>query len=221
MGRLGSYSHCAAFYFCVADTFLILQCLYYSCRHRHRDRKRLPDRSGLPCNDPEEPLLNPRYDDSGLAISRYEPSTYRRQQSSSLQSQSNLVALVKAGNKRTWLKNTTSMLFVCLLGILAWVAAWKVEFWTPTPDDAQGQSTEEPISAEILGYFSAACYLGYVAPTWKIPLIESVLELECRRSTRIIGKNHVKVYTVLRIIDFPENNYSRAFSVVFHAITSW
>jgi solute carrier family 66 (lysosomal lysine-arginine transporter), member 1 len=64
-------------------------------------------------------------------------------------------------NGRAWLRNTISILFVCLVGAIGWLIAYESGVWTPTPE---GSELTEPqpvaIGAEILGYFSALCYLG-------------------------------------------------------------
>lgn len=64
---------------------------------------------------------------------------------------------------RAWLRNTISILLVCVAGITGWLIAYKSGIWTPTPEDSDLKEPQSvAIGAEILGYFSALCYLGCV-----------------------------------------------------------
>ena len=68
---------------------------------------------------------------------------------------------------RAWIKNTTSVLAICAAGAVGWFLAWRTRVWSPTPindnDDGLGQgSVNVSLGAQILGYISALCYLGYV-----------------------------------------------------------
>lgn len=58
------------------------------------------------------------------------------------------------------LRNGFSVAAVAVAGALGWMVAWRVGAWSPAPpEDAKG-STDMIAGAEILGYVSAACYLG-------------------------------------------------------------
>jgi solute carrier family 66 (lysosomal lysine-arginine transporter), member 1 len=82
-------------------------------------------------------------------------------------------------NGGAWLRNTISILLVCIAGATGWLIAYKSGVWTPTPE---GPDLTEPqsvaIGAEILGYFSAVCYLGCVL----CPSIDNSIA-DCLQST--------------------------------------
>lgn len=60
-----------------------------------------------------------------------------------------------------WARNSLSVLAVIAAGTAGWALAWQSGVWTPTPEGNElGAKTSAPIGAEILGYFSAVCYLG-------------------------------------------------------------
>lgn len=67
-------------------------------------------------------------------------------------------------NGNAWLRNTLSILAVIAAGTAGWAIAWQSGVWTPTPEvgDGMGVVKKAPLGAEILGYFSAVCYLGSV-----------------------------------------------------------
>jgi hypothetical protein len=66
-----------------------------------------------------------------------------------------------SANGRSWLRNTISIMFVCIAGAAGWLIAYKSGVWTPTPEDSDLTEPQSvAIGAEILGYFSAVCYLG-------------------------------------------------------------
>ena len=77
---------------------------------------------------------------------------------------------INAGS-RAWIKNTVSVLIICAAGAVGWFLAWRTRVWSPTPasgdggiggdDGGSGQgSVDMSLSAQILGYISALCYLG-------------------------------------------------------------
>lgn len=68
-----------------------------------------------------------------------------------------------AGNP--WLKNTLSILAVFAAGTAGWVIAWQSGVWTPTPENGHDtpKMNDVAVGAEVLGYFSAVCYLGLVS----------------------------------------------------------
>lgn len=70
---------------------------------------------------------------------------------------------------KAWKKNTLSVFLVCLAGAAGWAIAWQSGVWTPTPEESQipdfDTSAEGAVGAQVLGYFSAVCYLGYVLPS--------------------------------------------------------
>ena len=80
---------------------------------------------------------------------------------------SNDLTAILEGNSgsRAWIKNTVSILIICIAGTTGWFLAWRVRVWSPTPvgggDDGQ-DAVNTSLSAQVLGYVSALCYLGYV-----------------------------------------------------------
>jgi hypothetical protein len=71
-----------------------------------------------------------------------------------------------------WVKNSLSILAVVAAGTAGWAIAWQSGVWTPTPENSDGMdaSKHAPFGAEILGYFSAVCYLGLVSRVFQFPL---------------------------------------------------
>jgi hypothetical protein len=55
---------------------------------------------------------------------------------------------------------------VSIIGIMAagtagWMLAWQSGVWKPTPDGGDVvDGAQMAIGAQVLGYFSAVCYLG-------------------------------------------------------------
>jgi hypothetical protein len=65
------------------------------------------------------------------------------------------------GGSNPWLNNSLSVVGVILAGTAGWVIAWRSGVWKPSPDGSDVvDNTQVAIGAEILGYFSAVCYLG-------------------------------------------------------------
>jgi len=57
-----------------------------------------------------------------------------------------------------------SILAVCTAGAAGWAVAWKTGVWSPAPPEDDAGSTNMALGAQILGYFSAFCYLGARIP---------------------------------------------------------
>ena len=57
-----------------------------------------------------------------------------------------------------------SVLAVCTAGTVGWAVAWKTGVWSPALPEDDGGSTNMAFGAQILGYFSAFCYLGARIP---------------------------------------------------------
>jgi hypothetical protein len=152
-----------AVYFCFADLILISQCLYYNTINARRDRKLSQMSSGTEESREEEPLLARRRRSSiGL------PGSHRRSDASALSRRrtSSLASIVEEGTgRKAWIKNTVSILLVCIAGTAGWAIAWQSGVWKPTPElDDQVGGTPSPLGAQILGYASAVCYLGARIP---------------------------------------------------------
>ena len=60
---------------------------------------------------------------------------------------------------KTWLKNVVSVLGICIIGTVGWAIAWRTGVWRPTPEFGDS-GTSIAVGAQVLGYFSAVCYLG-------------------------------------------------------------
>lgn len=149
-----------AIYFCIADFVLISQCLYYNHINARRARRQLSTASE------DEPLLSrARSNDTiGLPGSRRRSSARRPSHASELRrdSLSKILEEEDGPDGKEWLRNTISILMVCLAGAAGWLIAYQSGVWTPTPE---GSDQAEPakkvaIGAEMLGYCSALCYLG-------------------------------------------------------------
>ncbi|BDD60621.1 hypothetical protein MAP00_005732 [Monascus purpureus] len=154
-----------AVYFCIADGVLIGQCLYYKARNAGRDARR---RSSVDTPDPTTPLLGR----PSTADSLGQPS--RRRSSASAgdgygsdasDAEAALAKIVEEGEsgRYAWFKNASSVLAVCVVGIAGWTIAWQTGVWAPAPQDHDGD-VHQAVGAQILGYFSAVCYLGARLP---------------------------------------------------------
>lgn len=147
-----------AVYFCFADLILISQCVYYNVRNARKLRKV----STRTVDSADQPLLG-RRDSSNLGL----PGSHRRRSSalSRRRRASSLPSLLEDEDARgEWIKNTLSILGVCLVGAAGWALAWKTGVWVPTPDDDDAAGTDMALGAQILGYASAVCYLGARIP---------------------------------------------------------
>lgn len=152
-----------AIYFCIADFVLISQCLYYNHINASRARQ-LSTASTAPSE--ESPLLTRRRSsDLGL------PGSHRRRSSamSGTHHRDSLTKILEEDdgpNGSAWVRNTLSILAVIAAGTAGWAIAWQSGVWTPTPEAGNGVGLHKaaPLGAEILGYFSAVCYLGARIP---------------------------------------------------------
>jgi uncharacterized protein with PQ loop repeat len=145
-----------AIYFCFADLILISQCVYYNLKNARRERKA----SARSTESVEAPLLG-RRDSSNLGLPgshRRDSQASRRRRASSLPT----IADVEEGGGE-WVKNSLSVVGVCVVGAAGWAIAWKTGVWSPQPlDEAAG--TDMALGAQLLGYASAVCYLGARIP---------------------------------------------------------
>ncbi|KAF2692264.1 vacuolar membrane PQ loop repeat protein-like protein [Lentithecium fluviatile CBS 122367] len=147
-----------AVYFCFADLILIGQCLYYNVKNARKSRKA----STRSEDSVDQPLLG-RRDSSNLGL----PGSHRRRSSalSRRRRASSLPSLVEEEDgANQWVKNSLSILGVCVVGAAGWAIAWKTGVWIPTPTQDDSADTEMALGAQILGYASAVCYLGARIP---------------------------------------------------------
>lgn len=155
-----------AVYFCIADGVLISQCLYYNLRNKRREQRRNSVESTLDSPTPTTPLLGRRFSDE-LSI----PGSRRRRSSASQRDMqrrashpdSTLAKIVEEGESgaKAWLKNFLSVIAIAVIGAGGWAIAWQTGLWKPAPVAHDGDSPMAA-GAQVLGYFSAVCYLGYV-----------------------------------------------------------
>lgn len=65
---------------------------------------------------------------------------------------------------------------ICAVGAAGWAIAWQTRVWLPVPEgDAAGEEKPTPLGAEIVGYFSAICYLGARVPQ----IVKNARERSC------------------------------------------
>lgn len=156
-----------AVYFCFLDSVLITQCLYYNfINARKARRKQSVVNNALDPDSPHQPLLDHRATDPArLPASRRRSSISQRRRSSrgsSLHGDTISRILEDDSSSKVWVKNTVSILLVCLAGAAGWAIAWRTGVWTPTPDETGGESVGMERGPQTLGYLSAVCYLGCV-----------------------------------------------------------
>lgn len=150
-----------AFYFCVADAVLIVQCLYYNYYYTHTLLPSPPAHLD-PSENPRQPLLIHQGSNLGL------PGSRRRSSAASHKQQYSAGGICPSdmdleGNRRSRLRivNAASVIGICLVGAAGWAIVWGAGLWTPVHDDTSGTAARGPVGAELLGYVSAVCYLGY------------------------------------------------------------
>ena len=144
-----------ALYFCLADIILIAQCLYYN-KINTREKRAQVSVSSDP-EDPNQPLLHQSASDIGLPGSRRRSSASQRRRDSSQRSPSLPVVPEQSGVHKAWIKNAVSISLVCVAGAAGWAISWKSGVWNP---EADGDTKNAAVGAEVLGYLSAVAYLG-------------------------------------------------------------
>ncbi|RFU32425.1 hypothetical protein B7463_g3917, partial [Scytalidium lignicola] len=150
-----------AVYFCLADFVLITQCLYYN--HINATQVQRHPSVGSVVSE-EEPLLSRRRssDTTGL------PGSHRRRSSARSGRRDSLSKILEEDedpNASSWLRNAVSIGLVMVVGAVGWAIAWRSGIWSPVPEQGHvPEAKSTPVGAEILGYFSAVCYLGARIP---------------------------------------------------------
>ncbi|QSZ37329.1 hypothetical protein DSL72_009427 [Monilinia vaccinii-corymbosi] len=152
-----------AIYFCIADVVLIGQCVYYN---KINTQKRQGTESTGPTE--EDPLLTRRRSNSSIGL----PGSNRRRSSALSGGQRHEDTLTKIMEESdspkgsSWVRNVVSILFVIAAGTAGWAVAWRSGVWNPTPEHGVDvpSTNDVAVGAEILGYFSAICYLGARIP---------------------------------------------------------
>ncbi|KAI9843264.1 MAG: hypothetical protein M1838_002703 [Thelocarpon superellum] len=158
-----------AVYFCFADLVLITQCVYYNVINARKERHRRITRSGSSdVDESDRPLLDRRSSDNlGLPGSRRRSSAShaRRESYGGTDGGPSDVATDAGGSRRTWMRNGSTMVMICLAGAAGWFVAWQFGAWNPVPNgDPSDAPTDIALGAQILGYISAVCYLGARIP---------------------------------------------------------
>ncbi|TEY73225.1 hypothetical protein BOTCAL_0081g00160 [Botryotinia calthae] len=166
-----------AIYFCIADFVLISQCLYYN---KINAQKRQETESNAPTE--EDPLIARRRSNSNIGL----PGSHRRRSSAMSGSQHHEDTLTKileeddSPDANAWVKNIASILLVIAAGTAGWAIAWRSGVWTPTPENGGDvpKTNDVAVGAEVLGYFSAICYLGLLSA--RIPqILKNYKEKSC------------------------------------------
>ncbi|KAF2399221.1 PQ-loop-domain-containing protein [Trichodelitschia bisporula] len=165
-----------AVYFCIADTILISQCLYYNFLNRRKSTPIPEDRLSngteqRPNREDEHAPLLRRASHSSIGLpgshTRRRSSAASRRLSRGTRRDSLAEILEEESGSSGWIKNLLSLLAVCLIGTAGWAIAWRTGVWQPAPTGGAG-SGEGPErvawGAQVLGYASAVCYLGARLP---------------------------------------------------------
>lgn len=143
-------------YFCIADGVLIAQCLYYKSRKARAEAHHRRRHSSVDSPDPTTPLLGRPPGDN---VSASQEINGRRDSDA----ENTLAKFVGEGGlgRSAWAKNTISLLAICVVGLVGWTVAWQAGIWKPATEDENG-GVNMAAGAQVLGYFSAVAYLGYV-----------------------------------------------------------
>lgn len=134
-------------YFCVSDTVLIAQCVYYNTINAAADRRL--QQAGPEQAATETDALMPKISNTSATT----PIRDRRRSSTGSQ-----LHPVPRSVAQEWIKNTLSVGFIIGAGIGGWAIAYKTGAWRPTPIDSTHDDT--PWGAEVLGYIGAFLFLG-------------------------------------------------------------
>lgn len=62
------------------------------------------------------------------------------------------------------MKNALSIIGVCVVGAAGWAIAWQTGVWVPQREIENAPGEKIAYGAQVLGYISAACYLGARIP---------------------------------------------------------
>jgi len=173
-----------AIYFCIADTILIAQCVYYNTINAREDA-RLRQASTATV-DEEEPLLGRRTSlnsesNIGLPGSRRRKSSAASKRVSGTEGQhlpkiSEDPLDISGSAGKEWAKNLAAVFMICAVGASGWAIAWQTRVWLPVAEgNATGDGKPTPLGAEIVGYFSAICYLGARIPQ----IVKNARERSC------------------------------------------
>ncbi|EAW08048.1 PQ-loop repeat-containing protein [Aspergillus clavatus NRRL 1] len=157
-----------AVYFCIADGVLIAQCLYYKARNARRDKLLHRRRSSTATPDPTTPLLGRRFSDPlepGPASRRRSVTSQRSGRAGHGHPDDALAKIVEEHEvgRSAWAKNFSGVLAICVIGMAGWTVAWQSGVWKPAPREHNG-GVDTAVGAQVLGYFSAVCYLGARLP---------------------------------------------------------
>ncbi|KAL5337033.1 PQ loop repeat-domain-containing protein [Aspergillus crustosus] len=158
-----------AVYFCIADGVLIGQCLYYRARNSRLAVTHVRQSSSATTPEPTTPLLGRRLSDvmneAGRRRRGSRPS-YSAVVQGSQGPDDTLAKLVEENSvgQAAWFKNLSSVLAICVIGMAGWTVAWQTGVWRPTPLEERDGGVAMAAGAQVLGYFSAVCYLGARLP---------------------------------------------------------
>ncbi|KAL4760774.1 PQ-loop repeat-containing protein [Aspergillus foveolatus] len=161
-----------AVYFCIADGVLIGQCLYYRARNSRGAAAHFCESSSA-TPEPTTPLLGRRYSDALLdgdgsrrrRGSRPSYSAVNGSQQAQLPDDT-LAKLVEENRigQGAYVKNFSSVLAICVIGMAGWTVAWQTGVWRPAPLGGTSGGVDMAPGAQVLGYISAVCYLGARLP---------------------------------------------------------
>ena len=147
-----------AIYFCIADTILITQCLYY--RYINSRKPEFEDAVHEQVDSLSQPLLARNSSDTRLPGSRRRSSVSQKRQNSSLATSALPSIPEQKLCARPWITNALSVAAVCAIGVTGWTIAWQANLWQPSLESDESGDVERQYGAEFLGYISAALYLG-------------------------------------------------------------
>ncbi|KAL4959307.1 PQ-loop repeat-containing protein [Aspergillus stella-maris] len=160
-----------AVYFCIADGVLIGQCLYYRALNARAAALHLRTASTV-TPEPTTPLLGRRSSEERLG-ERYESRQRRSYNAVSGEGHGGergpdgtLAKLVEENEvgQGALVKNFSSVLAICVIGMAGWTVAWQTGVWKPAPLEGGNGGVDMAPGAQVLGYFSAVCYLGARLP---------------------------------------------------------
>lgn len=156
-----------AVYYVLADGILIAQCFYYKCRNSRHEAFHRRRRSSTETPGPTTPLLGRHFSDgldAGPAAAQRDAIASSQDNSITGDTENPLSKMLdegEEGGRSAWVRNTSSCVGIGFIGFAGWVISWQMGIWKPAPQGQNG-GVDMAIGAQVFGYISAVCYLGYV-----------------------------------------------------------
>lgn len=188
--RLAPTAIALAIYFCILDTILISQALYYNTINARR-LAREENAEAAEASEDSPLLARRRSSSAGLPGSHIRHATHEESSMEPLRKM--VTGEDETPDSRPWLHNTLGLIAVYVVGFAGWFVSYKAGAWDgeapSVPESPDGNKLPLAIVGLLLGYASAAFYLWYVTnntPRWR----EEAANMATSARIPQIVKNH-------------------------------